>query len=808
MTTGTRLSNLVAPLTQDIRLALRRMRRAPALAVAIVLTLALGLGGAAAIFSVSRAAFLNRLPYANPDELVLIRELRAGTGEQSPTSLPTLMDWRSLSGFRGIEAYDPANFTVGAEGGARMSRGARVTAGFFGLLGVAMTSGRDFVAGEFASDMAIVTDRFARSVGSGAVVGQPITINGTQHVIAGVLPSTFHFALLQDAEVFVPLPVDAQQFAARTERSLHAVGRLRTGTSLAGAADQIGTAMADLARIHAAALEGRTAQVTPLRNAFLGNVRPILTTLLVAVALLLGIMGANLALLALSRYLDRAPELVMQRNLGATRARILRPLLIESLVPGVVGAAFAVVIGGQITERLISAIPQGVRISMPYLMEARLDPAMIAGIGILAVALVTILGLAPATFIREGAAPNGVRATLSRRDRQLRRSLVAGQVAIATVLLVAAGLLTISLGNVVRRELGFRDPAALVAARLPLSGQRYQDPAAQRQFYEALLVRSAALPGVRGAGLVDEAPGGGGGATNYETVDRPVLPASRPRVGLRTVGGEYFGTMGIPVVNGRPFDASDRHDSAPVAVVSTSFARLLAADGSAIGRRIRLGSTGSREWEVVGIAGDVQVTALDAESPPVVYLPMQQAAENRMMLVLRTNVSAPSIAGQLRLLVRELDSGVPVYGVARLEDLLGASRAVFSRRLPMILCGVFAVAALALTVIAVYAVSLHEAWARRREFGIRAALGATPGVIRRLILADAVLVSVAGVGVGVLGGIALSRVMSALLYGVGADDLRVYLAASGIMLAMVLMASLAPAWRAGSMNPSIVMRAD
>jgi ABC-type antimicrobial peptide transport system permease subunit len=211
---------------------------------------------------------------------------------------------------------------------------------------------------------------------------------------------------------------------------------------------------------------------------------------------------------------------------------------------------------------------------------------------------------------------------------------------------------------------------------------------------------------------------------------------------------------------------------------------------------------------VVGVVGDVQVAALDAESPPVVYLSVRQAAENRMMLVLKTGVEPASLTGQLRAIVRELDSGVPLYSVARIQDQLAASRAVFSRRLPMMLCGVFASAALALTLIAVYAVSVHEAWSRRREFGIRAALGATPVAIRRLLLGDAVLVSAAGVGLGIIGGIALSRAMTALLYGVGANDLRVYLAVSAVMLVTVLIASLAPAFRAGATNPGIIMRAE
>src|SRR5437016_2972588 len=759
----------------DLHIALRRLRRAPALATAIVLTLGLGLGAAGAIFTASDAALVAPLPYAEPARLVHLGEARAGSDERSPTSYPTLLDWRARAhGFSDLEGYDPSNFTVGVGDEARMLRGAEVTAGFFRLLGVRISAGRDFLRDEDATPgaaVAIVTDHFARSVFGVSALGQTIAVNGTPHTIVGVLPPAFHFALLQNADVFVPLIADEQRRADRFNRSVYVVGRLQDHAPLASARAELSAVTAALASESPDALAGRTVVALPLRDALLGNMKPIIASLLGAVALLLVIMGANLALLMLTRYVARAPELAMRSALGATRRRVLRQLLVESLVPSVVGAALATAVGQVATRRLLAAIPDGVRIDMPYLTNVGLDARVIGVIVSLATLLAVGFGVGPALLITKSPGRAGdPRTTLARGDRRLRRTLAAAQVALMVVLLVAAGLLALSFRNLVRRDVGFRDPAGLVAARAPLTGPRYQSPVAQRQFYDALVSRSAALPGVRHAGLINEVPGGGSAITTFEPVDHPIPRSVQPRAALRTVGAEYFPTMGIPVVAGRTFDARDRSDAPPGAVVSLSFARLLARDGATVGRRLRLATTGPAEWQVVGVVGDVQVAALDVDSPPVVYLSHLQMAENRMTLVLRTEIGVASVASQLRAIVKSLDAGVPVYAVTTLDQQLRESRAVFSRRFPMILCGVFAGAALALTLVALYAMCMHEVLTRRREFGVRLALGATPGSLRRLILNDAMLLGAAGIVTGAIAAGLVSRSMHAILFGLTATD--------------------------------------
>lgn len=798
-------------LEQDLRIALRRLRRAPGLAIAIVLTIGLGLGAAASIFSAAEAAFITPLPYTHAERLVELSEVRAGSNERSPTSYPTLEAWRArLRSFSALEGYDPANFIASIDGEAQMRRGAEVTPGFFRLLGIRPSSGRAFTDDDMdgaGGDVAIVSARLARPVGT-LSLGQSITVNGRRCVVVGVLPANFQFARLQDADVFIPLLLDSRRRADEFDRSIHVVGRLGPHVAFAAAQADVSGVMARLANERPDALKGRTAIAVPLRDVLLGNVRPILTGLLIAVMLLLVAIGANLALLMLARYAERAPELEMRTVLGATRSRILRHLFVESCVPGALGAVLAVVIGHLGTRALLGAIPDSVRIGMPYLATAHVDARIVALLTALTIVLVAAFGVLPGMVtVRDRPLRGHGRVTRSRGDRRLRRGLVAVQLALTVVLLVCTGLLVRSFANLVHRDLGFKDPATLVMASAPLSGPRFVDAAGQRQFYEALLNRSAALPGIRASALVNEGPGGGGGATTFDAIDRPSPKSIQPRALLRIVGGQYFATLGTPLVAGRAFDSRDRAGSAPVVVVSASLAKVLARTGPVVGRRIRLASD-TASWEVVGVVGDIQATALDATPLPVVYASHMQMPEHRMMLLLRTELSVAAVRKQVRSIVDSLDPDVALYGVARLDEQLDDSWAVLSRRYPMILCGAFAVAALLLALVAMHAICAHDVTVRRREFGIRIALGAAPAMICRLIFGDGVRVGLVGIGGGVIIALAVTRSIQALLFGVGAVDWAV----DGIVALAVLTLSLAatawPALRGSATDPSVVMRQE
>ena len=799
-------------LIQDIRYALRQMQRAPVLAIAITLTVGLGLGAGAAIFTTSNAALVEPLPYPAPGRLVHVWELRAGTDERSPTSYPTLLAWRArATSFVGLEGYDPGNPIVGTGDAARMLRGAEVTAGFFRLLGVPMSSGRDFLSdddGTTGTGVAIVSSRFARAVAAGgSALDRTITVNGAPRIIVGVLPGASQIALLQSADVFIPIQLDARRLTNRFNRSIHVVGRLHDRVSVKVGQSEIAAVMADLAREFPDALGGRTVTAMPLKDALLTNIKPTLTGLLIAVTLLLVIVGANLALLMLTRYVERAPELALRSALGATRARVLRQLLLENLAPSLLGAVLALAIGQMAVTALVADIPEGVLIDMPYLASTALDGRVIGVVFLVAIALAVGFGLAPAVLIAKVRTWAGdVRTTSASGDRKVRRALVVSQIALTMVLLVSTGLLVMSFSNLVRREVGARDLDGIVTVRAPLYGPRYQQPIAQAQFYEGLLAHVAGLPGVSGAALINEVPGGGGGITTFESVDHPVPRSEQPRAMLRLVGGTYFPTLGIPVLAGRVFEPGDRTDTPPVAVVSAGFARSLGGPSSALGKRVRLGATDRTEWEIVGVVGDVQVVALDADSPPTVYLSHLQLPDNRMTLVLRTGIDVQSVANQLGTIVKTLDPGVPVYGITRLDQQLRESRAIFSRRFPMILCGVFAAAALALTLLALYAICKHEVLTRRHEFAIRLALGGSPRSIRHLVLNDALLLAAAGIGTGAIVATVVSGSLRAVLFGITATDWRVYVVVAVAVLASAFLATFGPAHRAGRIDPMTALR--
>jgi predicted permease len=777
--------------------------------MAVALTIGLGLGGAAAILTTTKAALFEPLPYRDPGRLVHLWETRVGTDERSPTSYPTLADWRArATGFVGLEGYDPSNLIVGIADEARMVRGAQVTTGFFRLLGVPIASGRDFLSdedGATGTGVAIVSEPFARA--GGIPLNQAITVNGVQRIVVGILPPSFHFALLQNADVFLPIQLDDQRRTDRFNRSIHVVGRLQPTVPMRVAQAGLSAVTSQLSHDFPDALGGRAVAVMSLRDALLGTMKPALTGLLIAVVLLLVIMAANLALLMLARFVERAPELALRSDLGATRGRILRQLFLESLAPSLLGSALAVAIGQMATTALLGAIPESVLIGMPYLVGARLDALVIGAMAVVAVVMAVGFGLGPALLITKVPTRAGdARATIARGDRGLRRGLVAAQIALTVVLLVSSGLLVVSFTKLVHRDVGVRESYGIVTARVPLSGPRYQQPLAQNQLYELLRARAAALPGVRDVALINEAPGGGGGMTTFDAVDHPLPRPEQPQAMVRIVGGTYFTTVGIPVVAGRGLDANDRTNSPPVAVVSASFARLLGGPGVAVGRRVRLAAIDRTEWEIVGVVGDVQVVALDADAPPVIYLSHLQAADNRMMLVLRTQVDAGSIANQVRAIVKTLDPGIPVYAVSRLDQQLSESKAIFSRRFPMLLCGVFAVAALTLTLIALYAICKHDVLARRHEFGIRMALGGTPRSIRRLVLNDALLLVAAGIGTGAIVATFISRSLRAILFGIAATDWRVYAAVSVAVLIFALLAILEPARRASRVDPVVALR--
>ena len=815
-----------ADIRRDVVVSVRSLARQPALTAAILITLALGIGANAAIFSVVQSALLAPLPYDRPERLVHLWQTRSLANDRNETSYPDFIDWRtSTRTFAGLEGYDPTNVTISIGDVPARIQGGRVTSGFFTLLGVHVSLGRAFVDGEDvpgAPRVVVISDRLWRRQygGDPQVIGRTLAIDNVPYEIVGVLPERFHFAPIGVTDIWVPLDRSADTRADRFDQWLNVVARLRDGVTPDEAARDLALVMRRLASQYPKTNAGRGAIVVPLRDEIVGDVRPLLLLLSGAVTLVLVIACANVAGLLLARSISRSRELAIRTALGASRARLVGQMLTESTLLSVVGGALAIWIATAGARVLVAAIPAGMRSGMPYWENVRLDTTTL--FYTMAVAVITglLFGLAPAITASRASVTDllrrGGRGISGGRTR-LRDVLVAGEIALTIVLLVGTGLLARSLRELLRVNAGF-DAGQVMTARIALAGPRYANDEALRRFFSDVLARVAAAPGVDAVGAVSNLPLGGGGTSAFRVSGLPEPSMSgRPEATMRAVAGDYFGAMRIRVLDGRAFTMRDDSAAPPVIVINESFAKQLLGVGRVVGARLRFYHFPEREWEVVGVVADVKTSRLDVAAPPTVYYSQLQAPENRMSLAIRLacrsgpssgSCSETAVAAVVRRAVAESDPNVPVYGVATMEQQLVDSPAVFARRYPLLLVGLFAATALVLAVVGLYGVISYSVAQRAREFGIRAALGASPRAIRESVLRRAAVVAGVGMLVGVPSALASTGAMRGMLFGVKAADPLTYVGACGLLGAVALVASWIPARRATRVDPRIALNAD
>ena len=802
----------------DLRFGIRVLRRQPGFTVVVLLTLMLGIGANTAIFTVVDAALLRPLPYREPERLVHLWETKRGdVGDRAEASYPDFLDWRSQSrSLSAIEGYDPPNLTVAADGTEPlMLGGARVTPGFLPMLGVRPATGRGFAPEESmagGAPVVVLTHRFwlQRLGGDPRVIGRSITLDHRAYTVVGVLPRTFHFAPVEDAELWLPIDATAPRASERFNHWLNVVARLKPGATAATARADLSAVMRRLGAEYPETNAGRDVAVVPLREEIVGAVRPTLLVLFGAVGCVLLVACVNVAGLMLARSAARGREIAVRSALGADRSRIVRQLLVESallaIVGGVLGAATA-----QLGVRLIvAALPAEITSGMPYLRHLSVDGGVLAYAAGLAVVVGLLSGLAPALYVSRPST-----AELLRRGRggsggarpRLRGALVAAEIALTMVLLVTAGLMTRSLGQLLRVDAGF-DAQHVLTARVALSGAAYDSAERQQRFFETLIDRVRARPEVLSAGAVRNLPLAGGGTNTFRVEGLPAPdPARRPEATMRGVAGDYFQAMAIPVVAGRAFTNRDRADTPLVVIVSAGLARRLFGDASrAIGERLRFYAFPESAWTIVGVAGDVKTGRLDADAPPTIYYTHLQGAENRMSIVARTVRDPARLAGVVRREAHALDPTVAVYDVRTMEQQVARSPAVFARRLPLRLVGAFAVAALALAVVGIYGLVAYTVGQRTQELGIRIALGAQRRNILALVLREGVLLAAVGVSIGIVVALWATRTLGSLLYGIGAADPPTYAAVASLLGAVAVAASYLPARRAARVDPMVALR--
>jgi putative ABC transport system permease protein len=800
-------------LRQDLAYAIRRLRRSPGFTAVAIATLAVGIGANSAIFSVVRAVLLKPLPFDEPERLV--RVAQTWQGRPVVYSPQNFLDVEAEArSFEGLSAVVENGMTLTSGGPPARVEGASVSASFFDVLRVRPTPGRGFVRGENdpgRTRVAVLGQRlWSRRFGADpTLVGRTIELDREPYEVVGIAPADFSFP--EGVEIWTPLEHD-EVFRTKSRGAwyLTVIGRLRPEASIDSARDEVATIAARLARTYPDADEGVGGTVGSLQESLVGDVRPALLVLLGAVGLVLLIACVNVANLLLARVAAREVELAVRTALGAGRLALVRQLLTESLLLAALGGIAGIFLAWLSLDSLLALQPRGV----PRLSEVHVDRAVAAFTALVSVVTGLLFGVFPALHSTRRATADtlreGGRGLLGGRAGRLRGGLVIGQMALAMMLLAGAGLLVRSFTQLRRVDPGFRSDGVLTF-RISLPESAYAEDARRTAFFDELVARLRALPGVSGAGAVSGLPlGGSRFGFSFEIAGRPpVTPAQQPSIELRIVTADYLKTMGIPLRLGRGIEASDTASAPPVVVLSESAARRYFPGEDPLGQRLKIGmrtSQGSAGGEIVGVVGDVKDGGLAADSLPTAYLPYAQTPFGTLDVLVRTATSPLALLSAAQGVVRELDPELALARVRTLDDVV--ARSISEPRFYTVLLGAFATIALLLAAIGIFGVLSYAVVQRSREIGIRVALGAHPAQVLGLVLRQALLLSATGVAAGLVGALLLGRALSSLLFQLSPRDPATLACVAGLLVFVALVASYLPARQATRVDPLVALRSE
>jgi putative ABC transport system permease protein len=644
------------------------------------------------------------------------------------------------------------------------------------------------------------------------IVGQRLVLDGNGYTVLGVLPQSFQFAPMGKAQLWVPLRPTPNQLNMRFMHWLDVIARLKPGVSLAQAQAQMNTVGARIERDHPDSHTGAGLKLVPLHEQIVGSLGSLMLVLLGAVGFVLLIACANVANLLLLRAAERRQEIGMRLALGATRGRLVRQLLSESVLLALVGGALGLAMAAWGVKLLLATIPEAQLASMPYLQGLTLDSRVFYFTGTLSLLTGIVFGLTPAwqstKLDLHNALKDGSRNAANSGRHRLHGLLVVTEIALALVLLVGAGLLIKSTRRLLDVKLGFR-PERLLTMQLDLPPSRYAADDQARAFHQQLLPRIAALPGVIGVASVNWLPlqGGPGDLLNVEG-QPPPPPSEVPKTITHVVSSDYFRTMGIALIKGRSFTDDDNQSAPKVVVINAALSRRLFGQEDPIGRRILFVGDEPKPHEVVGVVDDEKVGELDEEAGAVIYRPYLQDPWTKLNLVIRTAGDPNSFVNTVRGEVRALDANLALYSIATMEQLIAERPATFLRRYPALLLGLFAALAMTLAAIGIYGVISYAANQRTHEIGVRMALGAGRRDVFKLIVGQGLKLTLIGVGCGLLASLALSRLMHALLFGVSATDPQTFFVVSLLLSLVALVACWIPARRATRVDPINALRSE
>lgn len=800
-------------LWQDVRYSARMLIKHPGFALIAVFTITLGIGANTAIFSIVNAVLLRPFPFQQPDQLVMVGESTGGGGRNA-VSYPNFVDWRHQNNvFDAVSVMrSNENYNLTGAGEPERLQGRLVSAGFFTLLGIQPLLGRDFLPEDDragATPSVILSHAFwSRKFGNDAsVVGRQITLNNQAYTIVGVAPAEFQFGL--DADVSVPIGLSAERFSARgADPGAGVVARLKPNVSLQQAETEINLIYARLEQQYPESNAGRRASLTPLHEFFTGNVRQPLLILLGSVGLVLLIACANVANLLLVRASTRKREMSVRVALGASRGRIIRQLLTESLMLATIGAALGTLLAHWGMRFIGQQLPDGI----PRLNEVNVDLRVLAFTAGVSIVTGLLFGLAPAlqasSLNLTEALKEGDRSSSGGRQR-VRSVLIVCEVALTLTLLIGAGLLIQSFRRVLQVDPGF-EPQNLLTMQISASDR---DGHQVMGFFNQLQENVRRLPGVKSVAISNGLPMG--------VVNRPVFfieGQPRPEKGKEpggiryTVSPDYFQTMGIGLVKGRTFTTHDTPTTPLTVVIDEALAQNFGNEDP-IGKRLSQSSSGTPSYEIIGVVRHVEQDNLDGSAirTPQFYLSFNQipaerwpGSVRRVNLLTRTDVEPASLAVTVRDQIARLNKDQAVFNVRTMEQIISQSLA--SRRFSMLLLSAFAIVALALASIGIYGMLSYAVAQRTREIGLRMTLGAQAGSVLRLVIGQGMKLALVGVALGLVASLGLTRTMKNLLFGVSATDPLTFIGIALLLSLVALLACWIPARRATKVDPIIALR--
>jgi putative ABC transport system permease protein len=808
-------------LAADVRYALRTLRRNPGFAIVVLLTLALGIGANAAIFSVVDAVLLQPLPYHDADRLMVIwGDLKRPGLNDIPTSAGEYVDYRDRShAFEQVAAYDTVGFNLTGGGEPERVEGAVVTTTLFALLGGAAQIGRTFVAAEDQpgrDDVVVLshslwTRRFSANP---AIVGQTIPVDGRPTQVVGVMPAAFQFPD-RSIEIWKPFLLDAEALSDnnRGSHGYTALARLKAGVSRQQAQADLNAVTAAFKAEHPGNYRnGFGAWLRPLREEVVGDTGRPLVMLLGAVAVVLLIACANVANLLLARAASRRKEIALRTALGASRGRLVRQLMTESVLVSAIGGLIGLGLAAWGVDLLVASAPD----SIPRIQEVGVDARVAGFTALVSLATGLVFGLAPA--LRASRAPlndalkEGGRAGGGGVHGFAGRALVVSEVALSLVLLIAAGLLIHSFTRLQDVAPGF-DSSRLLTLRLSLPESRYTTFHKGQSFFDEFFAGLRRSPGVRGVAATNALPFSGlGGSRTFHVEGREEKrPEDQPEEQLRIVTDGYFSAMGIPIVAGREFTERDSLTQPRVAVVNDALARKHWPHESPIGKRVSFSTNEPHWYEIVGVAGNIKHRALEAADRPELYVPYRQPlfagwTVRPMYVMVRTSADPVSTAAMVRHEVARLDRDQPISDVRTMDERIG--RSLSSRRFSMVLLALFAGLALTLAAVGIYGIVAYSVTERTHEIGVRVALGAQRRDVMAMVVGQGMAMTVAGTAIGVAASAALARLMSSLLFGVSTVDPVTFVAIPLLLIAVALAACYVPARRATRVDPLQTLRSE